>query len=120
MALGLGMMFFARSFLFTLLSGIVMMSGYLTSTTILSALLRDYTPKGSEGEIQGIRMIFLVMLPMVLGPYIGAVAIKNSALTYVELGVEKTVPTPLIFLLGAIVELVAVIPVIILKRRKRA
>ena len=120
MALGLLMMFFARSFLFTLLSGIVMMSGYLTSTTILSALLRDYTPNGSEGEIQGIRMIAIVMLPMVLGPYIGSGAIKNSALTYVELGVEKTIPTPLIFLIAAAVEILAIIPVIVLKRRQKA
>lgn len=118
MALGLVMMYTARSFVYTTISGIVMMSGYLISTSILSSLVRDYTPKGREGETQGIRMIFSVMLPMIIGPYIGAIAIKGSNLTYVELGVTKTVPTPLIFLLGAAVELLAFIPLTAIRRKE--
>ncbi len=118
MTLGLVMMFTARSFAFTIIAGTVMMSGYLLSTSIFSSMVRDYTPKGNEGEIQGIRMIFQVMLPMVLGPYIGALAIKGSNLTYVELGVEKTVPTPVIFLLAAVVEIFTLIPVLVLRKRK--
>ncbi len=115
---GLVMMAAARSLLFTIAAGTVMMSGYLLSVSIFSGMVRDYTPGGNEGEIQGIRMIFQVMLPMVIGPYIGALAIKGSNLTYVELGVEKTVPTPVIFLLAAAVELFAVIPVFILRKRE--
>lgn len=115
---GLVMMAAARSLLFTIAAGTVMMSGYLLSVSIFSGMVRDYTPRGNEGEIQGIRMIFQVMLPMVIGPYIGALAIKGSNLTYVELGVEKTVPTPVIFLLAAAVELFAVIPVLILRKRE--
>lgn len=118
MALGLVMMYTARSFVYTTISGIVMMSGYLISSSVLSSLVRDYTPKGREGETQGIRMIFSVMLPMIIGPYIGAIAIKGSNLTYVELGVTKTVPTPLIFLLGAAVELLAFIPLVALRRKE--
>lgn len=118
MTLGLVMMFTARSFAFTIIAGTVMMSGYLLSTSIFSSMVRDYTPKGNEGEIQGIRMIFQVMLPMVLGPYIGALAIKGSNLTYVELGVEKTVPTPVIFLLAAVVEIFTLIPVLVLRKKK--
>lgn len=115
---GLVMMAAARSILFTIAAGTVMMSGYLLSVSIFSGMVRDYTPRGNEGEIQGIRMIFQVMLPMVIGPYIGALAIKGSNLTYVELGVEKTVPTPVIFLLAAAVELFAIIPVFILRKRE--
>ena len=117
MTAGLIMMAVARSFVFTIIAGTVMMSGYLLSTSIFSSMVRDYTPQGNEGEIQGIRMIFQVMLPMIIGPYIGALAIKGSNLTYVELGVEKTVPTPLIFLLAAVVEVFTVIPVLALRKR---
>ncbi len=121
MTCGLVLMYSARSFVFTTVSGIVMMSGYLVSTSILSSLVRDYTPEGFEGGTQGVRMIFQVMLPMVLGPYIGAAAIKGSNLTYRELGVTKTVPTPLIFLLAAAVEILTLIPVVILgKKEKKA
>ncbi len=117
MTLGLVMMAVARSFVFTIIAGTVMMSGYLLSTSIFSSMVRDYTPHGNEGEIQGIRMIFQVMLPMIIGPYIGALAIKGSNLTYVELGVEKTVPTPLIFILAAAIEVFTVIPVLMLRKR---
>ncbi len=65
------------------------------------------------------RMIALVLLPMVIGPYIGSAAIKNSNMRHVEPRVEKTIPTPLIFLLLAAVETLAVIPIIVLKRRKK-
>lgn len=118
MTAGLLMMAAARSLVFTITAGTVMMSGYLLSTSIFSGMVRDYTPKGNEGEIQGIRMIFQVMLPMIIGPYIGALAIKGSNLTYVELGVEKTVPTPLIFVLAAAVELFTLIPVFILRKKE--
>ncbi len=119
MTAGLVMMAAARSFVFTIIAGTVMMSGYLLSVSIFSSMVRDYTPRGNEGEIQGIRMIFQVMLPMVIGPYIGAIAIKGSNLTYVELGVEKTVPTPLIFVLAAVVEVFTLIPVLVLRKRER-
>ncbi len=66
------------------------------------------------------RMIRLVLLPMVIGPYIGSRAIKNSPMRYVEARVEKTILTPIILLLLAAVETVAVIPIIVLKRRKKA
>lgn len=118
MTAGLLMMAAARSLVFTITAGTVMMSGYLLSTSIFSGMVRDYTPKGNEGEIQGIRMIFQVMLPMIIGPCIGALAIKGSNLTYVELGVEKTVPTPLIFVLAAAVEVFTLIPVFILRKRE--
>lgn len=118
MTVGLVMMAAARSFVFTIAAGSVMMSGYLLTSSIFSGMVRDYTPKGNEGEIQGIRMIFQVMLPMVIGPYIGALAIKGSNLTYIEYGIEKTVPTPLIFILAAVVLVFSLIPVFILKRRE--
>ena len=75
------------------------------------------TPRGKVGHFQGIRMIFGVMLPMIIGPAIGAAVIRGSDSTYVDLGVVKTVPTPGIFLAAAVV-LVLIIPfVAALKKR---
>ena len=56
---------------------------------------------------------------MIIGPYIGAALIKNSAETYVELGVTKQVPTPAIFLGAAVVLVFLIIPVMLLKRREK-
>jgi len=116
---GLLLMYIARTFAFVIVAGCVMMSGFMLVTAILSATVRDHTPQGKVGMFQGIRMIFVVLLPMVIGPFIGSAVIKGSAETYVDLGVVKNVPTPGIFLAAAIALLVSVIPVIILKRGKK-
>ncbi len=119
MLMGLVGMFFARTVLFVIVAGAVMMSGYMLVTASLSATVRDYTPVDKAGHFQGIRMIFAVLLPMIIGPYIGAAVIKNSSSTYVELGVVKNVPTPSIFLAAAVALLFVVIPIMMLKRRER-
>lgn len=116
MAVGLVLMFIARSMLFVILSGIVMMGGYMLVSAALSATIRDLTPKDKVGHFQGIRMIFAVLIPMVTGPFIGSAVISNSNSTYVDLGVVKMVPTPSIFLAAAIVLLVTIVPIVLLKR----
>ena len=117
MLVGLIGMYFVRGMLGVILAGCVMMSGYMLVTAALSGVIRDNTPRGKVGHFQGIRMIFGVMLPMIIGPAIGAAVIRGSDSTYVDLGVVKTVPTPGIFLAAAVV-LVLIIPfVAALKKR---
>ena len=94
------------------------MSGYMLVTATLSAMIRDYTPADKVGLFQGIRMIFAVLLPMIIGPFIGASVIMGSDSTYVELGVVKSVPTPNIFLAAAAVLLLVAIPIRLLKKRE--
>lgn len=119
MFVGLLAMFFVRSFWGVLIAGAVMMSGYMLVTAAIGATVRDYTPADSVGHFQGVRMIFSVLLPMIIGPYIGSAVIKNSNETYIELGQVKNVPTPGIFLAAAIALIPVIIPVIILKVKER-
>lgn len=116
---GLIAMYFVRSFWAVLIAGMVMMSGYMLVTAAINATVRDYTPSGSVGHFQGVRMIFSVLLPMVIGPYIGAAVIKNSGETYLDLGQVKNVPTPDIFLAAAIALIPVIIPVIVLSVKSR-
>ena len=117
---GLVGMFFARSMPAVIVTGCVMMSGYMLVTAILSGVIRDHTPAGKAGHFQGIRMIFGVLLPMILGPAIGAAVIRGSDSTYVDLGVVKTVPTPSIFLAAAVVLLLILPPVLALRKKEDA
>jgi len=110
MATGLALMCVARSMVAVILSGIVMMGGYMLVQAALSATVRDLTPTDKVGHFQGIRMIFAVMLPMIIGPFIGSAVISSNGPTYVELGVVKTVPTPKIFLAAAAVSLITILP----------
>ena len=113
-------MFFARAMAAVIAAGCVMMSGYMLITAILSGIIRDETPAGKAGQFQGIRMLFGVLLPMILGPAIGAAVIRGSDSTYIDLGVVKTVPTPSIFLAAAAVLLLILPPVLLLRKREGA
>ena len=119
MLAGLAGMYFARSQAGVMAAGTVMMGGYMMVSAALGANIRDWTPEGKVGHFQGIRMIFAVMLPMVIGPAIGAAVIKGSDSTYIELGQVKTVPTPGIYLAAAAVLLLVFIPIFLLKKKEK-
>ena len=98
MIVGLIGLYLVRSTVGVMVAGGVMMSGYMLVTAALSALIRDYTPKDKAGHFQGVRMVFAVALPMIIGPFIGSAVIRSGGEVYEELGVVKRVPTPAIFL----------------------
>ena len=116
---GLVLTFVARGLVPLIGAGLVLMSGFLLTQAAIAASVRDYTPLDRVGTVQGLRMVFFVALPMVIGPAIGAAVIKNADATFVDLGQVKQVPTPGIFLAAAIVVLFVVIPVAVLRRRQR-
>ena len=119
MLVGLLAMFFVRKSLGVMLAGIVMMSGYMMMSAALGANIRDWTPVDKAGHFQGIRMIFAVLLPMVIGPAIGAAVIRGGDSTYIELGQVKTVPTPSIYLAAAVVLLLVAIPLVLLHNKRK-
>ncbi len=116
---GLLGLYFVRSMAGVMVAGAIMMSGYMLVTAALSALIRDYTPKDKAGHFQGVRMVFAVCLPMIVGPFIGSAVIRKSGAVYEDLGVVKSVPTPAIFLAAAVCVLLLILPVLRLYRRKR-
>ncbi len=116
MLVGLIGMYFAREMAWVIPCGMVMMSGYMLLTSALTAQMRELTPAAQAGHFQGIRMIFTVMVPMIIGPFIGAALIREGGATYVDLGQTKTVPTPDIFLGAAAMLVLLVIPLGLLAR----
>ena len=108
-------MFFAKSMPLLITMGIILMSGYMISTAVLGSKIRDYTPRNEVGLFQGIRMIFVVLIPMVTGPFIGEAAYNNTANTYLnEYGIATKLPNEYIYIAAAVVLLLAIAPVIIL------
>lgn len=116
MIVGLAGMFVVRDMLSVIAFGTIMMGGFMLSTASLSASVRDATPADRVGMVQGLRMIFIVLIPMVIGPFIGSAVIIGANETYVDLGIVKQVPTPWIFPAAAVVALFVVIPVLALRR----
>ena len=85
---------------------------------LLNSTVRDYTPEDKTGLFQGIRMIFFVLIPMLVGPAIGDGVCKVvSGATFVENGIEKYEPCAEMFLAAGIVAILSFIPIIILRKK---
>lgn len=92
------------------IAGFVMITGYIFVSALCGALVRDYTPKENAGKLQGVRMIFSVLIPMLLGPMIGNAINKSAGVTLPDLGSADVmttayIPAPAIFLAGGLVML---------------
>jgi MFS family permease len=116
---GLAGMFLVRDMAGACAAGLIMMSGFMVLLACTNGLVQDEIPEGSAGRFQGIRMIAAVMIPMIVGPFIGSIVIRQSTSTYVELGVVRRVPTPGIFLASAVVLFSVFYPLMLLQRDKK-
>lgn len=95
--------------------------GYAVLSILLNASVRDHTPEDKVGQFQGIRMVFFVLIPMVVGPYIGDMAISNSTRTYLnEFNVETPLPTENMFLAAALIAIFVFIPLVLLWKNTKA
>ena len=83
---------------------------------VTGAWIKDLTPPSSAGQFQGIRMIFWVLLPMIIGPFIGERIISTFGQPVVVDGKSGFLPTYLIFVAAAIATLIAILPVLRLIR----
>ena len=74
--------------------------GYFLMTVTATAMFKNLTPEDLRGRFEGVRMVFVVMLPMIIGPQIGSFLIGRFGLR------------PVIYFATGIVGLLAYIPLI--------
>lgn len=120
---GLLLMFFAKTNLYLMLIGAAFtLIGYIVIMIQFGANVRDCIPQDKVGLFQGVRMIFFVLIPMVVGPTLGNIATKNSTVTITDVsGAESMLPTEMMFLYAAIVAVFIFVPLFAyLKKDKEA
>ena len=125
MAAGLFLMYISRTSVHILtlvlfgLSGFVMITGYIFVSALSGSVVRDYTPQNDAGKLQGVRMVFSVLLPMIFGPMIGNAINKSMNIPLLNAGADamttEYIPAPEIFLVGSLVTLLlfALIPLLV-------
>lgn len=97
---------FAHTPIAFLLCACPFLVGYALLGIILGAVIRDFTPEDKTGLFQGVRMIFVVLIPMVAGPRLASLAAKNSSITYInDLGAENALPSSFMFLIAGVLGL---------------
>ena len=89
------------------IGGVLMMGGILSLTGAFTSSFQDYLPEGTEGRFQGVRMCFMVLIPMIIGPIVSLMI----GLDAMGMNGADFVPPYTLFLAAAIIALFAVIPV---------
>ena len=83
----------------------LMLSGYLGSVACFGAAIRNSTPTDHVGLTQGIRIFCVVLVPMLVGPWIGSLVSASSGVIGVGVVGDDFTPSSLIFIAGAAVSL---------------
>ncbi|MGM9974615.1 MAG: MFS transporter, partial [Clostridiaceae bacterium] len=93
---------FSRGFFMVTFFAVFIYIGYVIFILTTGAWLKNLMPEGSRGLYEGIRMIFNVAIPMVIGPNIGSQLI----LSYGTAGI----PAPIIAQAAGVIGLLALVP----------
>lgn len=87
--------------------------GYVIIMIQFGATVRDNIPQDKVGLFQGVRMLFLFLIPQIVGPTLGNIAAKNSNIKYQASNYsEKLLPTEDMFLYSAVIATLIFIPMI--------
>ena len=108
------------------IAGFVMIVGYIFVSALCGSVVRDHTPVGAVGKMQGVRMVASVLIPMLAGPAIGNAINRAQGIVLENAGADamttEYIPAKEIFLVGAVVTLLifAVLPLIQRSLRKKS
>jgi MFS family permease len=80
------------------------------------AWLKDLLPEQNRGKFLGIRMIFWIAIPMVIGPAIGSWLIQTYGIPTNLNGEAGFIPVPIIFQVGSLISLLALIPLFFIRK----
>lgn len=115
--LGLAASGFAKDVMTFFVCAVPVLVGWTLFSIAMGASVRDYMPEGKVGTFQGIRIIFTVLIPMIIGPAVGNLVCRVSSVTYTnEYGVVTSAPGAVMFWASAVVAVLIFIPVYALKK----
>ncbi|MBR6709085.1 MAG: MFS transporter, partial [Clostridia bacterium] len=120
LAAGYLLLFFFRSTALVFVGSLLMMCGYLAGMAVFGARIRDLTPAGRAGMFQGVRIFSQVLLPGVIGPFIGKTILADAEMITNNDGTLSFVPDAGIFAGAlAVILLLALMLVFVTRRIER-
>ncbi len=95
---GYTVLYFFRGTALVFVGSLLMMCGYLAGMAVFGAKIRDLTPAGKSGMFQGVRIFSQVLVPGVVGPFIGKWVLANAETVLNNDGTYSFIPNANIFL----------------------
>ena len=91
---------------------------FTMATTVASgAWLKDLLPEENRGKFLGVRMIFWIAIPMVIGPAIGSWLIQYYGIPTVSNGQAGFIPVPILFQVTAVIAVLSLIPLMFIQHK---
>ncbi len=103
--------FFGEISLIALIIGVIFTGiGYVIQMQTLTVWSKKLYPKESRGQFEGVRIIFAVLIPMVLGPLIADPLIDRFGIPIIVDGKAGLAPSKVLFLAGIVFAILTLIP----------
>jgi MFS family permease len=118
-AVFLAMLCYARSLPGLIVSIFGAATGYILSLQATTAWYKNLCPVEKRGQIEGVKQIFYVLIPMIAGPLIAQAVIAKWGVIMKVDGVVKQVPTGSLFMAAGIWTLLTFIPLYFARREMK-
>lgn len=87
-------------------------AGYVIILQTLTAWYKNLYPEEQRGQFEGIKQLFFVCIPMIIGPLISNLIIKNYGIYAVVDGEEGMIPNEILFAVSAVFTLLTFLPLL--------
>jgi MFS family permease len=94
-------------------------TGYILSLQATTAWYKNLCPVEKRGQIEGVKQIFYVLIPMIVGPLIAQAVIAKWGVVMKVGGVTKQVPTGSLFVTAGLWTLLTLIPLFFARREMK-
>ena len=116
---GLALLSIFSNIVLVFIGTMIMMMGFLSTNACFNSAIRNNTPKDKVGMLQGIRIIVQVLIPMLIGPWIGSLLSGNSSQGFLGIAGDDYTPSSLIFLGALVVGLFVYITLFVINRKDK-
>lgn len=93
--------------------------GYIMFMQVLSVWMKQLFPEDAKGQFEGFRIIFFVLIPWIVSPFIANPIIKNNGKILDANGLEAYLPTHVLFLISTGLILLTFVPLFFAARQRR-
>ena len=117
--IGLTILALCGSSILPLVIGILFMGiGYVLLNQTTTAWAKNLYPEDSRGQFEGVRIVFVVLIPMILGPSAANIAIANWGVPVTIDGAAGLAPSSALFWLAAVIMVLVLVPAALADRNK--